>query len=656
MSGNIAITGIPTTAGPDGAVPLRRELRDLQRNFPDQYNLYILGLRNMQAQGVNVLTSYYQIAGIHGMPYKPWNGVGSSTNWQRTSGFGGYCTHSSILFLSWHRPYLALYEQSLYNAVQEIARRFPQGTLRDRYVEAARAFRCPYFDWASQPPRGTAAFPTAFTAPTVQVVDVDGRPKSVSNPLHRFAFQPLNLPAGDLSRQWSRLPTTVRHPNRMTGQSQDSRIAPILANELASLRSNVGLLLLSYTNFDAFSYNAWDPNTNPGEFGSVEDIHNELHDRIGGGGHMSSLEVSSYDPFFWLHHFNVDRLWAIWQDLNPDSYMSPRPAPYSTFSAMGGESQTQNTPLGPFWDKSGTKFWTSAEVKDTVTFGYAYPETQKWRFPDPGAYRAEIRRAVTALYGTNVFANFVANVARRREDHNLAVTAQAAHAKPDATAADDTKPPASDKPMLFGAQGVFKAAAPPAPKAEPAEEEEGPIPASLKHLAPDNTYTEWVVNVRAQKHGLGASFRVLVFLGAFDEADPAGWDTEFNCVGRVSVLGRDPAETGCAKCVGDAAGELMVSGTVPLTSALLQDVVEGEVAGLDAEHVVPHLREKLAWKVSMFDGEARDVLEVPGLRVSVASTRVTIGDDGLPDYSGEYTVWAEITDGKPAGLRQGEHV
>jgi tyrosinase len=149
---------------------------------------------------------------------------------------------------------------------------------------------------------------------------------------------------------------------------------------------------------------------------------------------------------------------------------------------------------------------------------------------------------------------------------------------------------------------------------------------------------------------------VLVFLGVFNESDPDTWDTEFNCVGRVSVLGRDPVETHCAKCRDDAAGELMVSGTVPLTSALLQDIIEGEVASLEAEHVVPHLKEKLAWKVTMFDGEERNLLEVPGLRVSVASTKVTIGEDGLPDYSGEYTVWPEITDGKPAGLREGEHV
>ena len=184
----------------------------------------------------------------------------------------------------------------------------------------------------------------------------------------------------------------------------------------------------------------------------------------------------------------------------------------------------------------------------------------------------------------------------------------------------------------------------------------GPIPASLKHLAPNNTYTEWVVNVRAQKHGLGSSFRTLVFLGAFDESNPASWDTEFNCVGRVSVLGRDPAETQCDKCRSDAAGELMVSGTVPLTSALLQDIVEGEVASLDAAVVVPHLKEKLKWKVTLFNGEERNAAEVPGLKVSVASTKVTIGEDGLPHYSHEYTVWPEVTDGKPAGLGAGEHV
>ncbi len=129
---------------------------------------------------------------------------------------------------------------------------------------------------------------------------------------------------------------------------------------------------------------------------------------------------------------NVDRLWAIWQALNPDSFMSPRPAPYSTFSVTSGASQSKDTPLAPFWDKSGTKFWTSAQIKDTAaTFGYAYPETQSWKFSTVAEYQADIRQTVGALYGTNVFANFVANVAQRKQEHDDAVNALAVHAKAD---------------------------------------------------------------------------------------------------------------------------------------------------------------------------------------------------------------------------------
>jgi len=112
--------------------------------------------------------------------------------------------------------------------------------------------------------------------------------------------------------------------------------------------------------------------------------------------------------------------------------MSPRAAPYSTFSVTGGASQSKDTPLAPFWDKSGTKFWTSAQIKDTAaTFGYAYPETQSWRFPTVAEYQANIRQTVGALYGTNVFSNFVANVAQRKQEHDAAVNALAVHAKAD---------------------------------------------------------------------------------------------------------------------------------------------------------------------------------------------------------------------------------
>ncbi|KAK0624826.1 hypothetical protein B0T17DRAFT_531175 [Bombardia bombarda] len=538
-----------------GIRPLRREVRDLQRNFPDQFDLYILGLQNLQGLNEAQLTSYYQLAGIHGMPFKPWNGVGSDTDWQSTSGFGGYCTHSSILFLPWHRPYLALYEQSLYVSVQAVAKKFPAGAVRDRYVAAAKDFRAPYFDWASQPPAGSSAFPSILTSSTIRVTDVDGATKSVTNPLYRFSFHPVNPVKSDFSAQVSRDWPTVA--------------------------------------FLSSWYNA---------------------------------------------------------------------APYSTFSAEGGESQSEDTALEPFWDKSGTRFWTSAAVKDSsATFGYAYPETQKWRYASTAAYQASIRQAVTALYGSNVFTNFVANIATQPQQLSLRAAA---------TPVTEAKEEEVGKKSLVGAAaaslkaktagGDQKPLAAAPPKVEVAEIKtgtvtpEGPIPAALAHLAPNNTYTEYILNVRALKHGLGQSFRLLVFLGPFDAEHPDAWDTEFNCVGRVSVLGRSPETTACAKCRGDAAEGLMVSGTVPLTSALLQDIVAGQLGSLRPEEVVPYLREHLQWRVALFDGQERRVEEVPGLKVGVASTEVVIGADGLPAYSGSYVVRGEVTEGKPGGLGVGE--
>ena len=47
-----------------GSVPLRREIRDLEANFPDQFNLFVLGMRALQARPKEDPTSYYQIAGM----------------------------------------------------------------------------------------------------------------------------------------------------------------------------------------------------------------------------------------------------------------------------------------------------------------------------------------------------------------------------------------------------------------------------------------------------------------------------------------------------------------------------------------------------------------------------------------------------------------
>ncbi len=40
----------------------------------------------------------------------------------------------------------------------------------------------------------------------------------------------------------------------------------------------------------------------------------QVHNTVGGnGGHMTYPEVAAFDPIFFLHHANVDRLLALWQ-------------------------------------------------------------------------------------------------------------------------------------------------------------------------------------------------------------------------------------------------------------------------------------------------------------------------------------------------------
>ena len=53
----------------------------------------------------------------------------------------------------------------------------------------------------------------------------------------------------------------------------------------------------------------------------LENIHGDVHIAVGGTMNSSS---SPADPIFWLHHANVDRLWAVWQ-AGPNGANPPNP-------------------------------------------------------------------------------------------------------------------------------------------------------------------------------------------------------------------------------------------------------------------------------------------------------------------------------------------
>lgn len=633
-------------------LPVRREIRDLQANYPDQWNLFLLGMDALQKVDENDPLSYYQIAGIHGLPYKSWDNVDGIPDFP--DGSGGYCTHSSILFAPWHRPYLALMEMSLYNTIQKLVTQFPQA-MQAKYVAAAKDIRLPFWDWAS---KSSPTFPTSISATQVTVTWTDGTTKAIPNPLYAFSFHPIDPSPSDFDTFWSQFQSTLRYPTR-SKQSQENLVSRAMTNDNASLRNNISLILLSstYQQFDAFSNNAWLQNGQPGQFGSLEDCHNQIHDLTGGpNGHMGSLDVSAFDPVFWLHHCNVDRLWAMWQDLNPNSYVTPKPSDGNFFTEPNSIEDT-NSSLKPFWNTDGTDFWIPTNVKETKTFGYAYPETQSWNYSNVAQYQAALQQQINQEYGANALAEFVkSRVAAPQTTVSLAASIGAFQQKA-------VSHPVGQVKLASVAQPSIGASAPkPAPPVKP----DAPVAAVNKPGSPEvhpkiasmiatQKYTEWVTNVRVVKHSLGQTFRVMIFLGDFN-SNPETWPFEHSLVSRVTVLGRGNTNKNCDKCRADAAKDFVVTGTVSLTSALLQDIADGRLASLDKEDVVPYLQKNLHWRVSLFDGSERARDQVDGLKVGVCSTQVQIGQNGIPVYSGTYDVHMDITHGRPAGLGHGDQI
>lgn len=180
---SFAITGVQSGRAGDGAPPPRLEIRKLRQNNA-QWNLYLLALNEFYyTKKQTDMTSYYQISGIHGRPFTTWDSVPFGKGLG-----GGYCPHSSALFPTWHRPYLALYEQVLFDIVQGVAKTFNSA----EYTKAAQTFRIPYWDWAADaPPQKTVLPDTISGSPFIQIQVPTGN-KVINNPLFRYHFKPLS--------------------------------------------------------------------------------------------------------------------------------------------------------------------------------------------------------------------------------------------------------------------------------------------------------------------------------------------------------------------------------------------------------------------------------------------------------------------------------
>lgn len=95
--------------------------------------------------------------------------------------------------------------------------------------------------------------------------------------------------------------------------------------------------------------------------------HNSIHGYVGGGGNLSFIPSAAQDPFFFLLHANVDRLWAKWQR---DPAALSRLAPATAYDGASGNASITGA-MAP-WDGSGTPI-----VPWTIAGGYIVSKTPK---------------------------------------------------------------------------------------------------------------------------------------------------------------------------------------------------------------------------------------------------------------------------------------
>lgn len=157
---NAEVLGLSGVSG----VAARLDIDKLLYEQPDTFNLFALALVQLQKAGPADLMGWFQLAGIHGLPKALWDNVAWAPENVNSSSISGYCVHSTSTFATWHRPYLALLEQTLFLKMTSIAETFP-GANKQTYRDAAKKFRLPYWDYY-RPRGGKVTFPGIFNGQT----------------------------------------------------------------------------------------------------------------------------------------------------------------------------------------------------------------------------------------------------------------------------------------------------------------------------------------------------------------------------------------------------------------------------------------------------------------------------------------------------------
>lgn len=233
---------------------------------------YAKGVGELQKRSLDNKFSWWFFAAIHGVNLGGWGQVPAPPKVPTTplpppnisKLFWAQCQHQTWFFPPWHRGYLLALEANIRAAVVEL--------------KGPATWALPYWNYFGG--GNESKLPPAFTQKTL--------PDHTPNPLYVAARHGAGA---DLSRINQKCLSNTVYQGNNPQTPPPGFGGPI-------------------TNFSHYGSTSGNLEANP---------HNLVHTEVGGrGGLMSDPDFAALDPIFYLHHANIDRMWAEWNQKNPN--------------------------------------------------------------------------------------------------------------------------------------------------------------------------------------------------------------------------------------------------------------------------------------------------------------------------------------------------
>ncbi|KAJ3471934.1 hypothetical protein MRS44_002033 [Fusarium solani] len=434
-------------------MPLRREISKLAKSKEPkdqrQWTLYVLALERFKNLPVDEKLSYFQVAGIHAYPQLTWDEGEPS----KKGGF--YCTHGQLTFSTWHRVYMLLFEQLVWKHMKDIIEEWKLEKDENSIWREAADTSADHGNRQDLPPKSKAELYEEKYPNPLYGFDNPEKDKETGDPLP-FGKMPKgkekynindnqkdknpipNKPASDRVLPWSLTNSTGRWAiqikpgkmytgldgvnnfmaaNRFFGASVIGRVAPRwVGHNPGNLSEKVNRMMTDYT-WGLFASTKWrgEHRKDSNNFSSLEAIHNTGvtggTDFDTGVGHMSAVPVAAFDPIFWLHHCQIDRLLAMWQSLNWKRWWDESADKHPVDPNLPGEPNpprrdiAPNEDLKPFHRHDGKpEYWNSDDCRDWTKLGYQYddlvphPDAVKDGYLDEEHYKTDLLAYVNSTY------------------------------------------------------------------------------------------------------------------------------------------------------------------------------------------------------------------------------------------------------------------